>query len=112
MLKNMQTLAKNVTNMKGIMLAGCFICAGPQKVKNCPIRGIGKDLDAQAEQGKDVNKGEDQVRSSPLQFTESSTTESKKRLNLLFIDVLVNGKEVRALVDRWATYNFVAERLT
>ncbi|XP_043717547.1 uncharacterized protein LOC122665462 [Telopea speciosissima] len=83
----------------------CFLCDGPHWARDCPKR---KALNALLEKGKEeAHMGSlQQLGAIKAKATEVKATTSQK--GLMYVEVHINGKPSRAMVDTGATHNFVS----
>lgn len=116
---------------KGKGLA-CFLCNGPHRVAECPhkpaltalqvslgAKNVDRNSDSSSEEEESssrsrvgtfhmlnaVNKGK---KSAEKSVTHKASNSRSKLHRLMFVDMRINGKSIRALVDTGATHNFVA----
>ena len=89
-------------------MTGCFICNGPHRAKDCPKR---EKLSALVTAD---DKGDSDLdtppRVNPLQLLNMIHGETPVQKSLMHIHAIVNGVQVKALVDSGATHNFVATK--
>ncbi|KAK4431227.1 hypothetical protein Salat_0884800 [Sesamum alatum] len=76
-------------------------------MRDCPKRGKLNALVVEADD--DDDEGEPS-RVNPLQLLSAMQEKPPNQKGWLYVRVLVNGKEVMAMIDTDATHNFVAER--
>ena len=88
---------------------GCFICTGPHRARDCPKR---EKLSALVTGDDKVNSDSDEgpSRFNPLQLLNVIRGQSTNSKALMFVETLVNGVQVKAMMDSGATHNFVATR--
>ena len=89
-------------------MAGCFICNGPHRAKDCLKR---EKLSAFVTTD---DKGEFDLETSPrvnpLQLLNVINGETLAQKSLMHVHAIVNGVQVKTLVDSGATHNFVATK--
>ncbi|RVW81216.1 RNA-directed DNA polymerase-like [Vitis vinifera] len=89
-------------------MVGCFICNGPHRARDCPKR---KKLSALVTvDDKGESDLETPLRVNPLQLLNVINGETPVHKSLMHVHAVVNGVQVKALVDSSATHNFVATR--
>ncbi|XP_034674441.1 uncharacterized protein LOC117905666 [Vitis riparia] len=89
-------------------MAGCFICNGPHRARDCPKR---EKLSAPVTaDDKGDSDSETAPRVNPLQLLNVINGETPVQKSLMHVHAVVNGVSVKALVDNGATHNFVATR--
>ena len=89
-------------------MAGCFICNGPHRARDCPKREKLSALVTADDKGD--SDSETAPRVNPLQLLNVINGETPVQKSLMHVHVIVNGVQVKALVDSSATHNFVATR--
>ena len=89
-------------------MTGCFICNGPHRAKDCPKREKLSALVTADDKGD--SDPETPPRVNPLQLLNVIHGETPVQKSLMHIHALVNGVQVKALVDSGATHNFVATK--
>ena len=90
-------------------MAGCFIYNGPHRARNCPKREKLSTLMTTNNKGESDSE-ETPLRVNPLQLLNMINGETPVQKSLMHVHVIVNGVQVKALVDSSATHNFVATR--
>ena len=89
-------------------MVGCFICNDPHQARDCPKR---KKLSALViADDKGDSDSETPPRVNPLQLLNVINGETPMQKSLMHVHAVVNGVQVKALVDNDATHNFVATR--
>ncbi|KAF2323505.1 hypothetical protein GH714_035831 [Hevea brasiliensis] len=96
----------------------CYLCDGPHRFTDCPHKGALNVLRAIREEEKGL-KGKEQREddSTPLMIgaicflgaLEKQKHKPSTEKGLIYIDLWINGKAARALVDTGATNNFIAD---
>ena len=89
-------------------MIGCFICNGPHRAKDCPKRKRLSTLVTADDKGD--SDPETSTRVNPLQLLNVIHGETLVQKSLMHIHAIVNGVQVKALVDSGATHNFVATK--
>ncbi|KAL6350766.1 hypothetical protein AAG906_028237 [Vitis piasezkii] len=89
-------------------MAGCFICNGPHRARDCPKREKLSALVTVDDKGE--SDSETPSRVNPLQLLNVIHGETLVQKSLMHIYAVVNGVQVKALVDSGATHNFMATR--
>ncbi|XP_072980653.1 uncharacterized protein [Typha angustifolia] len=124
--KGVMQSEKNGSWQKGVKPSkspkeGCFLCGGPHFVKNCPQR---KSLNAVQVQKQSSESDDEKSTEGPhmgvlrlLNVLKAQVGEKRKSLpsknrkpnELMFVDIELNGKSTKALVNAGATHNFIAD---
>ncbi|KAL5744083.1 hypothetical protein ACOSQ2_027199 [Xanthoceras sorbifolium] len=88
---------------------GCFICNGPHRTRDCPMKEKINALISQ-DAGDSDDAGLSQV--NPLQLLNTILAEKQPSCckGLMYVTAQVNGRDVWAMLDTGATNNFVARR--
>ena len=86
-------------------MAGCFICNGPHRARDCPKREKLSALVTADDKGDSDSKT--LLRVNPLQLLNVINDETPIQKSLMHVHAIVNGVQVKALVDNGATHNFV-----
>ncbi|KAF2291414.1 hypothetical protein GH714_023792 [Hevea brasiliensis] len=96
----------------------CYLCDGPHHFTNCPHKGALNVLRAIREEEKGL-KGKEQREDdstpsmvSAIRFLGALKKQKHKpstEKGLIYVDLWINGKATRALVDTGATDNFIAD---
>ncbi|KAK8700617.1 hypothetical protein V6N13_019008 [Hibiscus sabdariffa] len=101
--------AKDFQALKRTSSNKCFICDGDHWVRECPQRQALNSLLAQHREGCDVDKSKESTHMGSLQLLNviqsAPKTEAKE---LLYVDVTINGRTTRAMVDTGASHNFIS----
>lgn len=89
---------------------GCFLCAGPHRARDCPVR---EKLNAMVTQEGTDNEGEDDsegvTRVNPIQVINTiASLKGNGCKSLMYVTVGINGFIVRALLDTGASNNFMS----
>ncbi|WKA05087.1 hypothetical protein VitviT2T_023072 [Vitis vinifera] len=88
-------------------MTGCFICNGPHRAKDCPKR---EKLSALVTADDKGDSHPDTPRVNPLQLLNVIHGETPVQKSLMHVHAMVNGVQVKALVDNGVAHNFVATR--
>lgn len=93
----------------------CFLCNGPHRVAECPHKQALNALQASVPSASQEQEEEDEepTRMGALRLlnaVKKQADETKKapQKGLMYVDLKVNGKATRAMVDTGATHNFVS----
>ena len=89
-------------------MAGCFICNGPHRAKDYLKREKLSALVTTDDKGD--SDSETAPRVNLLQLLNVINGETLVQKSLMHVHAVVNGVQVKALVDSGATHNFVATR--
>ena len=89
-------------------MAGCFIYNGPHRARDCPKIEKLSTLVIVDDKGDFDSKTPPRV--NPLQLLNVINGETPVQKSLMHVHAVVNGVQVKALVDNDATHNFVATR--
>ncbi|RVW71000.1 RNA-directed DNA polymerase-like [Vitis vinifera] len=89
-------------------MVGCFICNGPHQARDCPKREKLSALVTIDENG-DFDS-ETPPRVNPLQLLNVINGETPVQKSLMHVHAIVNGVQVKALVDNGVTHNFGVTR--
>nr|GMC48987.1 Transposon Ty3-I Gag-Pol polyprotein [Ipomoea batatas] len=89
----------------------CFVCQGDHKFANCPKYGklsamFSRTSDEPIEDPSDEE--DDALQMSSLKVL-GAISHPSSTTDLLYVDVVINGKKSRALIDTGATHNFIEE---
>ncbi|KAG8632663.1 hypothetical protein MANES_18G042825v8 [Manihot esculenta] len=98
----------------------CFLCLGPYRMVDCPHKGALNSLRTlqkeekgnEEEEHKEVDNDQSMV--GALRFLvamEKQRANKSSERGLIYVDLTINGKLARALVDTGATDNFIADSL-
>ncbi|XP_043813663.1 uncharacterized protein LOC110612552 [Manihot esculenta] len=96
----------------------CFLCLGPHRMVDCPHKGALNSLRTLQEEEKRNEEEEqkegdnDQSMVGALRFLgamEKQRASKSSERGLMYVDLTINGKLARALVDTGATNNFIAD---
>ena len=86
---------------------GCFLCGGPHAMRDCPKAGslnaICNEYESRSKQETE-NMGSLQLLNA-LNVKPTPSTDK----GLLYVEVLLNGRATKAMVDTGATHNFITE---
>ncbi|KAK9668112.1 hypothetical protein RND81_13G036000 [Saponaria officinalis] len=106
----------------------CFFCSGPHRMMECPHKG---DFDAtrfklatltkesEAELAAQVEEADEHAFYQPemhymgsiqrlSSMVNKSDSDEEKSPGRLYVDMMINGRQARALIDTGATHNYVA----
>ena len=87
----------------------CFICDGDHWVRECPQRQALNSLLAKHREGCDTDKEDEGVQMGSLQILNVLQSPPKTEAKgLLYVDVSINGKASKAMIDTGASHNFVS----
>ena len=84
---------------------GCFICNGDHRDIDCPKRKALNAVQAK-EDGEEPRMGA--IRLLNALKGQGAAEAKPPSKELMYVDIQVNGKPTRALVDTGATHNFVS----
>lgn len=83
---------------------GCFLCGGPHVPRNCPKHAKFQAMIQSEQVGEDASVGSLRI----LNAIKSKTTILKiKKKGLQFVEAIIQGTPMRALVDSGETHNFI-----
>lgn len=89
--------------------AGCFICQGPHRARDCPKK---EKLNALVTEEEETDSDGGPSRVNPLQLLNAIKAESDgPQKGLMYVKTLINKKVVYAMVDTGASHNFIAKRM-
>ena len=89
-------------------MVGCFICNSPHLARDCPKREKLSTLVTADD--KEESDSETLPVVNPLQLLNVIHGETPVQKSLMHIHAMVNGVQVKALMDSGATHNFVATK--
>ena len=89
-------------------MVGCFICNGPHRARNYFKREKLSALVTADDKGESDSKT--LLRVNPLQFLNVIHGETLIQKSIMHVHAIVNGVQVKAMVDNCVTHNFVATR--
>ncbi|KAH7573343.1 hypothetical protein JRO89_XS03G0123000 [Xanthoceras sorbifolium] len=89
--------------------SGCFICSGPHRARDCPMRERVSALVSQEVETSDSDA--DVVRANCIQLLNTIRVVKQPIYDLMQVQVQVNRKYVRALLDTGADSNYLAQHM-
>ena len=81
----------------------CFICDGPHRARDCPKK---EKLNALMAEDREDIEAEVPTRANPLRLLNAIRAEATHR-GLMYVELLIEGQKIVALVDSGETHNFV-----
>lgn len=113
-----KTFTKQVAQSSSVPKSGCFLCGGPHRVLDCPQKQALNALQASIAPPMAVHVEEAEEENEPrmgalrLFHALKGKAIGKKAasMGLMYVDVAINGKPTRAMVDTGATHNFIADQ--
>ncbi|KAF2299522.1 hypothetical protein GH714_032352 [Hevea brasiliensis] len=122
-IQGLAHMSTDKTNSFKINPLKFFLCDGPHWARECPTKSALSTLKAIFEEEKKPEEEEEEDRESNdrdasvmgalriLGALEKQKPTATTERGLMYVDLLINGKNARALVDTGATDNFVADTL-
>ncbi|XP_057959750.1 uncharacterized protein LOC131152113 [Malania oleifera] len=106
----------NTPNEKGKSKISCYLCGGSHRVSECQHKGLLNALQASAS-GKELESEEEEnnaprvvsVRLVSTLEKQAKAPKVTRAKGLMFVDLRINGKSTRAMVDTGATHTFVSQ---
>ena len=89
-------------------MAGCFICNGPHQARDCPKREKFSTLVFADNEGESDSKTPPRV--NPLQLLDVLHGETPVQKSLMHVPVILNGVQVKTIMDSGVTHNFMATK--
>ncbi|XP_068663055.1 uncharacterized protein [Aristolochia californica] len=87
----------------------CFICEGEHMARDCPKKKLLNAAQFESEKEKPRMGALSLLNVVRSKEPKASVKEARPNRNLLYLDVIINGFQVKAMVDTGATHNFVSE---
>ncbi|KAH7569670.1 hypothetical protein JRO89_XS06G0237200 [Xanthoceras sorbifolium] len=89
--------------------SGCFICSGPHRARDCPMK---KRVSALVSQEVETSDSDvNVVRANCIQLLNIIRVVKQPLYDLMQVQVQVNGKYVQALLDTGADSNYLAQHM-
>lgn len=103
--------AGSISRFADVAKSGCFLCKGPHRARDCPMKAKVSAMMA----SEDQEQGEEMpiARASTLQILGALRAGSSvyEKADLMHVPCVVNGRRISALVDTGATHNFVSKEM-
>ncbi|KAK2988109.1 hypothetical protein RJ640_029969 [Escallonia rubra] len=84
---------------------GCFLCQGPHVIANCPQRQM---MNAFFDNMGQVGNPEESSTGEKLKDMLPKKKSDVPGKGLMYVDIKVNGKAIKAMVDTRATHNYIS----
>ncbi|KAK8694418.1 hypothetical protein V6N13_071971 [Hibiscus sabdariffa] len=103
--------AKNAQGLRKPSSSKCFIYDGDHWARQCPQRQALSSLLARYQEDNDVEGCQEGAHIGSLQLLNGiQSTPKIETKGLLFVDVAINGKATRAMVDTGVSHNFISPK--
>ena len=113
-----QPKTNNASNFKPRQPLACFLCQGPHRVAECQYRGALNALVASSQEGGHSQQSVKKVENEPARMgsirffnalhTQLSQLKKEPERGLMYVEVMLNGKTTRVMVDTGATDTFIS----
>ncbi|XP_022745098.1 uncharacterized protein LOC111295720 [Durio zibethinus] len=117
---NTQPRANNATSFRPSQPLACFLCKGPHRVAECPHRGALNALRASSQDSaktpetvkeiEEESAGMGSMRFLNALRTQLNTIKREPNRGLMYVDLVLNEKTTRAMVDTGATDTFITPK--